>query len=245
MRPTRASASLRAALERAYLTFAPYAASSPLRACPHCDAPETTATIATTPPTQLRASDLDEYAFKAVSTWGDANDLRRVLPRLLELAWAGELRALPFVVSTKLRAAGWERWPSRERQAVDDLLRALFVRELTSAPGRIGSVAAVAGVTEAVDDAQPFLDDWHLLLSAGFDERVAALRHLVELVDAAAVVLSDHAYQVRYWLLGQTTTLQLERAMFDFAGTPFERPLMRAATSIIRLRDALAVAESA
>lgn len=241
MRPTRASAILATALERAHATFAPYAtAGGGLLVCPHCDTPAITDAITRTAPADLVASELDEYAFKAVTTWGDADDLRRVLPRLLELVWAGQLHAQPFVVSSKLRTAGWERWPDRERRAVEDLLRALFVRELTTAPGRIGSVAAIAGVTEAVDDAQPFLDDWHLLLSAGFDERVAALRHLVELVDAAGTVLADDTDQVRYWLLGQTTTLQLERAMFDYAGTPFERPLTRAATSLTRLREAMA-----
>lgn len=224
-----------AALAQARTAFARYPPRAEMATCPHC------------PPESL---DLRTFAFKAVTTWGDADDLRHFLPDLLELSWSGALGAPPAVVSAKLTAAGWRDWPPVEQAAVEDALRALFVADLAERPAPVGPRGAIAAVAEAGADLRRHLDDWHMLLSGGADERSAALVHLLDLLDIANQLdvaggslatlfwspQPDATAVLAEWLLAHTMVLQLERAAFDYAGTPLAQPVARAARRLAVLR---------
>lgn len=239
-RPER-RAELSAAIDRATAVFAAYPRPVQMSCCAHC-----------APDHALTDDWLEDYAFKAVSTWGDAADLRHFLPTMLERSWAGTLGAHPAVVSTKLVVAGWRTWPTEEQGAVEDLMRALFVAELSEYPGRVGALGAIAAIAEPAESIRPHLDDWHLLLSAGSSERLAALLHLLDLTSVAMPLLAAGDLggllwtprlgpidDLALWLTGHTTLLQLERATFDFAGTPYSPALAAITEQVSRLRASL------
>lgn len=77
---------MHAALEQVYRRFARYRLRQPLEACPCCITPAENALLWTVPLRQLSEEQLRRYAFKAITTWGSAEDFRYFLPRLLHLA---------------------------------------------------------------------------------------------------------------------------------------------------------------
>ena len=76
---------LAAALERLYLVFRSYGLKPHIEGCPCCVYDEDQDRVRSRSLRALTAEDFDTYASKALTTWGDADDLRHFLPRLLEL----------------------------------------------------------------------------------------------------------------------------------------------------------------
>ncbi|MEM6507616.1 MAG: hypothetical protein AAF711_19430 [Planctomycetota bacterium] len=68
----------------------------------------------------------DMFAWKAVTTWGTADDLRHFLPRMLELlADGGEAYPLEaWSLFGKIAYAQWRKWPGVEQEAIQDYIDA-------------------------------------------------------------------------------------------------------------------------
>jgi hypothetical protein len=129
---------LAATTEALYATFAAYDAREHIEGCPCCVGHEESARLVRLP---LRASSSDElgrYAFKAMTTWGDATGYKHFLPRILELAATPEGASPPGlgleIITGKLELAGWSSWPPVERNAVLDHLRAFAVQIVEARP---------------------------------------------------------------------------------------------------------------
>jgi hypothetical protein len=127
------SLDLQRATERLYQAFSAYRGRGSARGCPCCVSQEDRARLHRAPLRQLRAEDLRRYAFKALTTWGDVDDLRHFLPRILELMSDGELGVDEPVVLGKLPYGRWERWPACEREAVEHWLDAWWLHVLNDA----------------------------------------------------------------------------------------------------------------
>jgi hypothetical protein len=89
----------------------------------------------------LTWADLGIFAFKALTNFGDADDFRHFLPRLLELYvldHSGAPHTL-FMLFEKLNAATWTRWPGHEvaaiRRFIDAWKRVLTAQALESEQG--------------------------------------------------------------------------------------------------------------
>lgn len=159
-------AKLRDTTERLYATFAYYPLRHPVVGCTCCVSREDQARIAAKPLRQLNGDDLERYCWKAMSTWGDANDFRHFLPRILELVsdpmqWS----ALPdlFIVFGKLPYGHWETWPTTEQEAIISYLLALWRWLLTDPTESIGGLDASAYLKELLDaqiDCTLFLHIW-------------------------------------------------------------------------------------
>ncbi|MGH9188064.1 MAG: hypothetical protein ACRD0U_20015 [Acidimicrobiales bacterium] len=223
-----------AAVERLYTTFRDYPPRPAMPVCAHCVTADEVVALLAQPPRSTEGKRLARYATKAVTTWGDADDLRRLLPRLCELAATGDDNVELGVVAAKLRWAGWLRWPPDEQAAVFDLLEALWLRELTGWPAVHPAPALVHAVAAAVDDLRPFLDEWHLLLGTSGSERDAAVHHLADLVTAwrPRLAAGTIGRRLSAWLRGPTIHIQLERAAFDFAGSSLGERARRAAEAL-------------
>jgi len=91
-----------------YTTFAPYVLRHPVEGCSCCILPSDQRRLADYPLHELPAENLREYAFSALTTWGDSDDFRHFLPRIFELAAfePGHLLDLEIVFE-KLRYAHW------------------------------------------------------------------------------------------------------------------------------------------
>jgi hypothetical protein len=92
--------------------------------CPCCTTAEQLLALVQTPLRELIAKELDFYAFKAITTVGDASDLRYYWPRLAELALRGELTTDLEVTFSKPREGEWRSWPFSQQEALLAFARA-------------------------------------------------------------------------------------------------------------------------
>lgn len=226
-----------------YAAFAHYPLAATVVGCPHCVDEGDNRIIHSRPLRELTWDELARYSWKALTTWGDSDDLRHFLPRLFELIAfeADPVEANFFrypydeeVLFGKLEYAGWRAWPAQEQAALDAYLMALWRAGLAlyPAPTRIDTWLACIG--RATDPA-PFLAVWRA------SESVPALRHLADFVQehldiavGAAKRFSvfwdhpEHTQTVAAWLLDARTREQLERGFFAHADEPYAADLSRA-----------------
>jgi hypothetical protein len=174
------------------------------------------------PVRSVPAAAIDRWLPHAVSTWGTAEDLRALLPRVFELLTAGLLATPPEIVFAKLRQADAGDWPLDEQAAVDDIVSTLWLTTLAQHPATIGIPAGrvLTSLAELDRDLSPYLDDWLLLASSHARGAEPARRHLQELLsqvdalrrsglDLAALFWSPHpeeAARLERWLSSPLTT---------------------------------------
>jgi hypothetical protein len=169
---------------------------------------------------------IDRWLPHAVTTWGTAEDLRALLPRVFELLTAGLLAAPPELVLAKVRQADSAGWPIDEVAAVDDIVSALWLATITKHPATHGHPAwrVLAGVAELGWDLGSYLDDWLLLVAAGTPASEPARRHLADLarrvhelagsdLDIGAIFWSPHpaeAERLERWITSPLVTGHLD-----------------------------------
>jgi hypothetical protein len=174
---------LQATIEELYTTFANYPLRHPVEGCSCCVSRADQERIASKPLHQLDGSDLERFAWKALSTWGDENDLKHFLPRLLELLSDGQQRRDlpdPFIIFGKLRYGHYERWPEQEQEAIINYLLALWRWILAGHSGQNGgdlpAGECLTALLDGIDDFAPFLNAWREMRTS------SSLRQLAELV---------------------------------------------------------------
>jgi len=170
----------------------------------------------------IPAAAVDRWLPHAVSTWGTAEDLRALLPRVFELLTAGLLATPPEVVFAKVRQADAADWPLEEQAAVDDVVATLWLTTLAQHPATIGIPAGrvLTSLAELGRDLSPYLDDWLLLASSHARGAAPARAHLTDLLrqvdalrrrglDVASLFWSSHpeeAVRLDRWLSSPLTT---------------------------------------
>lgn len=112
-------------IARLYRTFAAYPFRRQMWACSHCVEPEEIARLGGVPLRQLTGTDLQRFAWKALTTWGEVADFKHVLPRWLELILRGQDDGFALELGQlahKLAYGQWLRWPRAEQEAVEAAL---------------------------------------------------------------------------------------------------------------------------
>ena len=142
-------------IEDVYRVFARYPRPDRVEGCRHCVTEDDHRDLLGAPLRELDPDRLRRLSHKALNTWGDVDDLRHFLPRLLELALRGDgdLHGL----FAKLRQAGWAGWPQDERDALRACLAVWWDHGL-SGEGR--AEAPLDTLDETGDDLAPYLDAW-------------------------------------------------------------------------------------
>lgn len=121
------SPALRSSIDSLYIVFSAYPLSAILDGCPCCVFDTDKDKIHSKPLRKLNGDDLSPYAFKAMSTWGNVNDFKHYLPRILDLLSAEELPLDVFIVTDKLDYAKWREWPQEEQHAIETFLYAWWI----------------------------------------------------------------------------------------------------------------------
>ena len=67
----------------------------------------------------LTSEDLSRFAGKAISTWGDTNDLKHFLPRLFELTAFLDTPYDVGILYQKLQDGGFQTWEAGEQYAIN------------------------------------------------------------------------------------------------------------------------------
>lgn len=122
--------------------------------------------LARVPLRSLTCEQLSRYGFKAMTTWGDAEDYKHFLPRIVELACTREGRAWPGMspelIADKLRMAEIATWPDVERAALSRVAVAAWGALLEHDPEESGWSARVAvpELAALIEDVTPYLERW-------------------------------------------------------------------------------------
>lgn len=235
---------LTAAIDRLYKVFARYEVVGMVEGCACCVSEADKLRLHSKPLQQLSAGDLERYAWKAMTTWGETEDFKHFLPRLLELLATGCRFDLDAdTVVGKILYADWKDWPEEEREAVVRFLRAWWRIAIRRAPDDSELFDAndcLGFIGMLMDDMNPFLQDW-----SAFEEPVA-LYQLTRFLDSNADGLmssrrfidyywkkdSCQLAQVISWLLDPQRKEALERAFFEDKSGPYAEEFSRAVEQI-------------
>ena len=135
------------------------------------------------PVRSVPAAAIDRWLPHAITTWGTAEDLRALLPRVFEVLTAGLLTTPPEVLFGKLRQGDWGEWPIDEVAAVNGIVDALWLATIAEHPAPIGLSAGrvLTAIAELGRDLGPHLDDWLLLVASDSPAAKPARLHLAEL----------------------------------------------------------------
>jgi hypothetical protein len=101
----------------------------------------------------LAWTDLGIFSFRSLTSFGDDDDFRYFLPRLLELHVLDHAGApyTPFMLFHKLSSARWTRWPADEvaaiRRFIDAWKRALTAEARESEQGAWGLDESSGGIS--------------------------------------------------------------------------------------------------
>lgn len=198
------------AIEDLYRVFAGYRLGDHVEGCPHCVTAADHGRIYSRPLRALTAADLNRYAYKAMSTWGDVRDFRHFLPRLLELTVSGDpdWSVDTEVVLGKLAYANWSTWPLEEQAAVRSLLRRRWSIGLDQdAADRWESNGSqfdldtwLCAVARAGDDTAPYLEAWR---NKGATETIS---HVAAFLVANPELLTNGKLGNAYWSLDDPRT---------------------------------------
>lgn len=182
-----------------YQAFAAYPREQSIEICPHCVNRPEPEVLPRIPLERLSCPQLSPFAFRAISTWGTADDYKHFLPRVLELAASPEGRDWPGldlgVVAGKLDLAGFGGWAGVERQAVTAYLRDVWDAARAEDPdaGSWSTEEVLAAAARLLDDPAPFLSAW-----AADRSRTSVLRLADLLCAARRPMLEDGDLGVRW-----------------------------------------------
>ena len=154
------------------------------------------------PVRSVPAAAIDRWLPHAVTTWGTAEDLRALLPRVFELLTAGLLATPPEVLFGKIRQADWGEWPIDEIRAVDDIVDALWLATLAEHPAAIGLPAGrvLTAIAELGRGLGPHLDDWLLVVASRTDHAASARAHLGDLArQVSNIAAADLEVASLFW----------------------------------------------
>ena len=252
-RPSPDGFSIEPAAAQLYAAFATVAPSSPVPHCTHCVSAEDLAAL-DAPVASIAPDAVSRFVRKAGTTWGSADDLRRLTPRILTLAADHRLNVSRSLVWQQLRAAGWQDWPRAQSDAVGRFVLAEFTR-LLRVPPRPAHVAHrwLGQVSTGIDDLSGFLTVWHDSMGPLPEPsiQITAVGHLVELLTSSPLrpdlpaTMTDVfpqnpavARQVTDFLIGPGTDLDLRRAASEQAGAPSARRVNVAVERLRRFRAA-------
>ncbi|MCC6724024.1 MAG: hypothetical protein IT258_05900, partial [Saprospiraceae bacterium] len=111
----------RASIENLYTIFSAYPLKGRLHHCPcGCISEEQEREIYKAPLRQLSYENLGFYATKAMTTWGELNDYKHFLPRIIELYAANEYNGNIDLtdIHNKLKYGDWQNWPAAEQEGI-------------------------------------------------------------------------------------------------------------------------------
>ncbi len=204
------------AIENIYEAFSHYPLRPVIEGCTcGCISEEDHEKLHANPLREMIPDQLEMFAFKALTTWGNAADFKHFLPRIFELLilddeWLIEGQ----VIAGKLNLAEWQSWPESERAAVEDILAAWWDRLLSDSHYHISAEECLCSIAIATDDTSSYLETWEQSIT------VPAMHHLAQFIMMNAGYLSQHklsdqwpahpTQQVIDWLLNLRLVDELE-----------------------------------
>lgn len=152
---------VRGTIENLYSIFANYRLRPHVEGCPCCTSKNQQKKIHSKTLRELEPENLQDFAFKAMTTWGDVDDFKHFLPRLFEIQTFSPTWAMDSeVLFGKLDYGHWLTWPEAEQAAVESYLQAYwpFCLAKKSDLGDVGTW--LCSIAQPVSDLTPYLKYW-------------------------------------------------------------------------------------
>jgi hypothetical protein len=134
---TETALAMQAAIENLYSVFSPYLSVPLDEGSPISVTEEMRKPLLDKPLRQLTRKDLDSFVFKLLTTWGGEDNMRRFLPRILELMAGNGFYDWMLTIEDffgKFNRANWRGWSQTEQQAIESYCETLFRYILADAP---------------------------------------------------------------------------------------------------------------
>lgn len=122
---------LKTSIAHLYTTFARYPLRPDIDACPCCVSEDDQKKLSSKALQALESGDISRYAWKAMTTWGNVEDFKHFLPRLLELIATTGIAYDAGVVLRKLTYASWHDWAPSEQEAIRSFVFAWWTEWVT------------------------------------------------------------------------------------------------------------------
>lgn len=198
------------ALERLYEIFSRYPLLDNSEVCEHCVAPEVLESIHAVPLRQLSASALGHYAWN-VSTWGEIEDFKHYLPRLLELLISEELDGVHAPVLMGWLGVHWHAWPQDERDAVVSVIDEWWHQTLLHYPRDIDVMDMFEIIGTNLElDLHGYLAVWE---SIGSEAAALHLTRLIQEYTQDALYGEVWSALLEHWVGGPAPARVLEAAL--------------------------------
>ncbi len=215
---------LKISIEKLYDIFAKYQGLSKLEGSPLYDDLETwNKQLRSKKLRELTDHDLSLFAGKVILTWGDQNDYRFYLPRILELT--AELKT-PYDIWTlysRLEDANWKTWNADEQLAIKDFTIELWNNLLAdeSEKAEYEFKDYFHAIAYFYPDFSEILKVWET------NNSFASIKHLTNYIFAERQHIFDNNYidsiekntknigQFKTWLTSDNILNKIEKAFYD------------------------------
>lgn len=215
---------LKISIEKLYDIFAKYQGLSKLEGSPLYDDLATwNKQLRSKKLRELTDEDLSLFAGKVILTWGDENDYRFYLPRILELT--AELKT-PYDIWTlysRLEDANWKSWDVEEQTAINDFTIELWNNLLTD-----NSEKAEWKFKDYFHSIAYFYPDFSEIIKVWeTNDSFASIKHLTNYIFEERQYLFGNNYidsiekntknieQFKTWLTSDNILKKIEKAFYD------------------------------
>lgn len=227
-------AQLKASTESLYDAFSTYPGNPQMEGSPlYTDLDNWNRQLYSKPLKQLTAEDLSLYIGKAMTTWGDLNDFKHFLPRIMELTAVYDAPLSIGTIFHKLEYANWCTWSELEKKAIQEFMIALWndlLKQSSKEAERIFAeyFSSLACYYPDIDELLKLWDSDIGLASTKhlanfiFDENEALF---VKGIFGTLQIDSEKMIKLRHWLLSDRTINRLEAAFYKYELEPFSETI--------------------
>lgn len=220
----KSNSSLNTSIENLYDTFAKYQGLSKLEGSQMYDELENwKLQLISKRLRDLNEDDLSRFAGKVMLTWGDENDYRFYLPRILELTAEYKTPYDIWTLYSRLEDANWKTWGITEQTAIND-----FTFELWNNLLNDNSEEAEREFKDYFHAIAYYYTDFSKILEAWeTSNSFTSIKHLSNYIFEERQNIFEHGYinstvkntknieQFKAWLCSDRMLLKIEKAFYD------------------------------
>lgn len=172
----------------------------------------------------LTEEDLSLFAGKVITTWGDENDLRHFLPRMLELTAEYTTPYDIWILYSKVDEADWKNWPLVEQSTINEFTLSLWDNLIND-----NSEKAEEAFNDYFHAIAYFYDDFSEILRIWeANSTFSSMKHLTRYIYNERENIFDKHFlnsherntkdigAFKDWLLSEKMLKKIEEAFYEF-----------------------------
>lgn len=212
-------------IQNLYTVFAVYPGNANMHGSPiYTDLKQWNPALFAKPLQLLSSEDLALFTGKAMTTWGEIDDFKHFLPRMLELTARLDIPFDVGILYNKVDYADWNNWNSTEQNALKEFNSALWSDLLSNESDK--AETEFESYFGALANFFPDLSD---MLSAWINnDSYSSLLHLANYVHdnfnrlflkSSVGLKEEHTVELKKWLISKPVIDKLTTGFFRFENT--------------------------